>query len=40
MELIQELERWLSVDEIAFHLGVSKESLNGLDENENQESEF
>lgn len=22
-----ELERWLSVDEIAFHLGVSKESI-------------
>lgn len=27
MEITQELERWLSVDEIAFHLGVSKESI-------------
>lgn len=27
MNTQHELERWLSVDEIAFHLGVSKESI-------------
>lgn len=27
MQTQQELERWLSVEEIAFHLGVSKESI-------------
>lgn len=27
MQTQHELERWLSVEEIAFHLGVSKESI-------------
>lgn len=27
MQTQHELERWLSVDELVFHLGVSKESI-------------
>lgn len=27
MQVQKEIERWLSVEEIAFHLGVSKESI-------------
>lgn len=33
MQIQQDLERWLSVDEIAFHLGVSKESIYRWAEN-------
>jgi excisionase family DNA binding protein len=33
MQTPQELERWLSVEEIAFHLGVSKESIYRWTEN-------
>ncbi len=33
MQTPQELERWLSVEEIAFHLGVSKESIYRWAEN-------